>query len=199
MTGRGPGVHTCGMSPQPEGAPEEPRTEDSPTEEPGPERPRTEEPGPEKPRRARPDPTLLGVLAAIALIVIIALAVVFTRGEPAPLAASTPAGVAQRYAAAVIAGDEAAASAYLTPAARSRCTAEPRPMARNLRVTLVSTTERAESADVRVLITVSEPGGPFGSAEYQVEDVFDLVRSGNGWLIDTAPWQLAVCPGQVKQ
>ena len=138
-------------------------------------------------------------MAAIAAIVIIALAVVFTRGEPAPLAESTPAGVAQRYAAAVIAGDEAAASAYLTPAARNKCTTEVRPVARNLRVTLVSTIERPESADVRVLITVSEPGGPFGSAEYQVEDVFDLVRSGNGWLVDTAPWQLTVCPGQVKQ
>ena len=135
-------------------------------------------------------------MAAIAVIVIVALAVVFTRGEPAPLAESTPAGVVQRYAAAVIAGDEAAASAYLTPAARNKCTTEARPAARNLRVTLVSTTERPESADVRVLITVSEPGGPFGSAEYQVEDVFDLVRSGNGWLIDTAPWQLTVCPGR---
>ncbi|WP_018773228.1 hypothetical protein [Arthrobacter sp. 131MFCol6.1] len=176
------------MSPQPEGPPEEP----------GPEKPeKPEEPG--EPRRTRPDRTLLAILAAIAVIVIIALAVVFTRGEPAPLAESTPAGVAQRYAAAVIAGDEAAASAYLTPAARSKCTPDARPTARNLRVTLVSTTERPESADVRVLITVSEPGGPFGSAEYQVEDAFDLVRSGNGWLIDTAPWQLTVCPGQVKQ
>jgi hypothetical protein len=184
---RWPGVHTCGMSPQPEGPPEKPPQEEPPTEKPA------------EPRRARPDRTLLAIMAAIAAIVIIALAVVFTRGEPAPLAESTPAGVAQRYAAAVIAGDEAAASAYLTPPARNKCTAEARPVARNLRVTLVSTIERPESADVRVLITVSEPGGPFGSAEYQVEDVFDLVRSGNGWLVDTAPWQLTVCPGQVKQ
>jgi len=138
-------------------------------------------------------------ITAIAVIVIIALAVVFTRGEPAPLAESTPAGVAQRYAGAVIAGDETAASAYLTPAARSKCTTGARPSARNLRVTLVSTTERPESADVRVLITVSEPGGPFGSAEYQVEDAFDLVRAGNGWLIDTVPWPLAVCTGEAKQ
>jgi len=90
-----------------------------------------EEPGPEKPgeagelRRTRPDRTLLAIMAAIAVIVIIALAVVFTRGEPAPLAESTPAGVTQRYAAAVIAGDEAAASAYLTPAARSKCRCRP--------------------------------------------------------------------------
>ncbi|WP_091252219.1 hypothetical protein [Arthrobacter sp. ok909] len=175
----------------------------SPPEGSQPERPPGEpEPEGTKPgqaRPARPDRTLLAIMVAIAVIVIVALAVVLTRGEPAPLAESTPAGVVQRYAAAVIAGDEAAASAYLTPAARSKCNTEGRPAAQNLRVTLVSTTERPESADVRVLITVSEPGGPFGSAEYQVEDVFDLVRSGNGWQIDSAPWQLTVCPGQVKQ
>ncbi|CAH0257364.1 MULTISPECIES: hypothetical protein [unclassified Arthrobacter] len=180
------------MSPQPERLPEGPQ----------PDGPQPEESRPEEtlePRPVRPDRTLLAILVAIAVLVMVALTVVLTRGEPAPLAESTPAGVAQRYAAAAIAGDEAAAAAYLTPAARNKCSAEARPVARNLRVTLVSTTERPESADVRVLITVSEPGGPFGSAEYQVEDVFDLVRSGNGWLIDTAPWQLSVCPGQVKR
>ena len=82
------------MRPPPEGLPEGPRPED-----PGPEKPG----GPGEPRRAGPDRTLLAIMAAIAVIVIIALAVVFTRGEPAPLAESTPAGVTQRYAAAVIA------------------------------------------------------------------------------------------------
>ncbi|WP_426978165.1 hypothetical protein ACQCSU_02895 [Pseudarthrobacter sp. O4] len=95
---------------------------------------------------------------------IVALAVVFTRGEPAPLDESTPAGAVQRYSAAVIAGDEAAAAAHLSEAARTRCSNVGRTTADNLRVTLVSTTVRAGSADVRVLITVSEGGGPFGSA-----------------------------------
>jgi hypothetical protein len=184
------------MSPQPEQLPVGPQPDGQQPEQRAPEESVLDKSA--EPRPARPDRTLLAVLAAIAVLVIVALAVVLTRGEPAPLAESTPAGVAQRYAAAAIAGDEAAAAAYLTPAARKKCSAEARPVARNLRVTLVSTIERPESADVRVLITVSEPGGPFGSAEYQVEDVFDLVRSGDGWLIDTAPWQLSVCPGQVK-
>ena len=189
MTAPRAGGHTCGMSPPPEGSqPERPAA-----------KPEPEETKPRLPRPARPDRTLLAIMVAIAVMVIVALAVVLTRGEPAPLAESTPAGVVQRYAAAVIAGDEAAAAAYLTPAARKTCNNGTRPAAQNLRVTLVSTTERPASADVRVLITVSEPGGPFGSAEYQVEDVFDLVRSGDGWLIDNAPWQLTVCPGQVKQ
>lgn len=173
--------------------------------------PESREPGPNEPEQAaaepaappaadpvvarhRPDRTLFAILAAIAVLVVVALIVVFTRGEPAPLDEATPAGAVQRYAAAVIAGDEAAAAAYLTDAAKSRCSSDtPRTGTENLRVTLVSTTERPESADVRVLMTVSEGGGPFGSAEYQMEDSFDLVKSGGKWLIDRAPWQLSVC------
>lgn len=136
----------------------------------------------------------MGILAAIGVLVAVALAVVFTRGEPEPLDARTPAGVVQRYAAAVIDGDEAAAAAYLSASTRSKCSDVDRSPGGQLRVVLVATTERAETADVRVLITVSEGGGPFGSAEYQVEDVFDLARSGDTWQIENAPWQLTVCP-----
>lgn len=146
------------------------------------------------PGHHRPDRTLLAILAAIAVLVIVALIVVFTRGEPAPVDEATPAGVVQRYSAAAIAGDEAAAAAYLTDAVRDRCNTVERMPGDNLRVTLVSTTERPASADVKVLITVSEGGGPFGSAEYQIEDVFDLVKTGDKWLIASAPWQLTVCP-----
>ena len=161
--------------------------------------PEANEPGPGQPEPAtghhRPDRTLLAILAAIAVLVVVALIVVFTRGEPAPVDEATPAGVVQRYSAAVIAGDETAAAAYLTDAVKTRCnTVERMPGGNNLRVTLVSTTERPASADVKVLITVSEGGGPFGSAEYQVEDVFDLVKTGDKWLIENAPWQLTVCP-----
>lgn len=60
----------------------------------------------------------------------------------------------------MIAGDEAAAAAYLTEAAKARCSSSfERMAADNLRVTLVSTIERPASADVKVLITVSEGGG----------------------------------------
>ena len=142
----------------------------------------------------RPDRTLLAILAAIAVIVVVALIAVFTRGAPAPVDEATPAGVVQRYSAAVIAGDETAAATYLTDTARNRCSINmERIPADNLRITLVSTTERPDSADVLVLITVSEGGGPFGSAEYQIEDGFDLVKTGDKWLIDRAPWQLTVC------
>lgn len=156
--------------------------------------PAANEPEPSTPEPQRPDRTLLAILAAIAVLVIVALIVVFTRGQPAPVDEATPAGVVQRYSAAAIAGDEAAAAAYLTADAKARCSSTfERMAADNLRVTLVSTTERPASADVKVLITVSEGGGPFGSAEYQMEDGFDLVKTGDKWLIDRAPWQLTVC------
>lgn len=175
-----------------------PEARDPEPAQPGPNQAQPNQPPPApapEPARHRPDRTLYAILAAIAVLVVVALIVVFTRGEPAPVDEATPAGVVQRYSAAAIEGDEAAAAAYLTDAAKSRCSGYMERMpGDNLRVTLVSTTERPTSADVKVLITVSEGGGPFGSAEYQIEDVFDLVKTGDKWLIDSAPWQLTVCP-----
>jgi hypothetical protein len=142
---------------------------------------------------AKPDRILIVILSIIAVLVAVSLAVVFSRGKPALLEESTPQGVVQRYAAAVIDGDESAAAAYLTEAARSQCVGFERPARDNLRVTLVSTTERPASADVRVLIGVSTGGGPFGNSEYETEDVFDLAKTNGKWLVDSAPWQLRVC------
>lgn len=140
------------------------------------------------------------ILAVVAVLAVAALAVVFSRGEPALLDESTPQGVVQRYAAAVIDGDETAAATYLTEAARTQCVDFERAPTENLRVTLVSTTERESSADVRVLIVVSNGGGPFGNSEYETEDVFDLVKTDGKWLVDSAPWQLRTCSNRtVKQ
>jgi len=148
----------------------------------------------------KPNRILVIILAIIAVLVVVALAVVFSRGEPALLDESTTQGVVQRYSAAVIDGDETAAMAYLTDTARTQCVDFQRASMDNLRVTLVSTTERASSADVRVLIVVSNGGGPFGNSEYETQDVFDLVKMDGKWLIDSAPWQLRVCANRaVKQ
>jgi hypothetical protein len=62
-----------------------------------------------------------------------------------------------------------------------------------MRVTLVGTTERDDTADVDVLITVSYEGGLFGSSDYEEQGSFDLVAADGGWLIETAPWQLTIC------
>lgn len=143
----------------------------------------------------QPDRTLIVILSVIGVLVVVALVAVFSRGEPKVLDASTPAGVVQRYAAAVIAGDEATAVTYLAPDLRARCEKFTNTSVDNVRITLVSTTERTESADVKVsLATSSDQGGPFGtSSEYATEEVFDLVKVDGKWFISTTPWSLTVC------
>ncbi|MBM7502642.1 hypothetical protein ACFPER_04120 [Agromyces aurantiacus] len=142
----------------------------------------------------RPDRTLLVILGIIVALVIVALVVVFSRGEPELLDESTPEGVVQRYSAAVIDGDEQAAKEYLVAEVADDCVRIEPATGADLRVTLVDTEEREDSADVRVLLTISYGGGgPFGSDEYQEDGVFDLVRDGGEWRIETAPWPLTIC------
>lgn len=57
----------------------------------------------------QPDRVLLGIVAAVVVLMVVALAVVFLRGEPQPLDASSPAGVVQRYSRAVVDADPATA------------------------------------------------------------------------------------------
>ena len=147
----------------------------------------------------RPDRTLFVILAVIAGLVVVALIVVFTRGEPEQLDESTPEGVVQRYSAAVIGGDEAAAVEYLVPELADDCVRIETAPVDGMRVTLVSTEERDDSADVEVLIAWSYDDGPFGSGGVEEEGVFDLVRAGGDWRIESAPWPLTICePGMWK-
>ncbi|TFD01886.1 hypothetical protein E3T28_06375 [Cryobacterium sinapicolor] len=142
----------------------------------------------------KPDRTLIVLLSVIGALVVIALIVVFTGGEPARLDADTPEGVVQAYSAAVIDGDEQAAGGYLAEGAFEGCEDFDRGPTDNMRITLVSTTERAESADVKVAIVTSYGSGPFGADEYETQGVFDLVLVDDTWLIDDAPYELSICP-----
>jgi hypothetical protein len=93
-----------------------------------------------------PDRTLWIIGGVIAALVLIALVAVFTRGAPRQLDPSSPAGIAQRYSEAAIAGDESAAGDYLTVDALARCADMDGHAADNIRVVLLSITERADSA-----------------------------------------------------
>jgi hypothetical protein len=158
-----------------------------------------DEPAAEPAPAARPDRTLLVILGVIAVLVIVALVVVFTRGEPAPLDESTPEGVVQRYSAAVIEGDESEAKGYLDPDLADDCIPIETAPADRMRITLVSTTERDDTADVEVLITWSYDEGPFGGSGVEERGTFDLVRTDDGWRIESAPWPLTICdPGMWK-
>jgi hypothetical protein len=142
----------------------------------------------------RPDRTLIVILGTIAALVIVALTVVFTRGEPAPLAPNTPEGVVQLYVRAVLVGDERTAAGYLTVARLDSCDRVDSVPLDNVRLTLISSTVREHAAAVRVAIVTATDNGPFGPSEYATEDTFDLITTNGRWLIDGAPWKLQICP-----
>ena len=112
-------------------------------------------PAPAPAPASRSNRTLVVILCVIGALVVVALVVVFTRGAPVPLDESTPEGVVQRYSAAVIDGNEAAAIAYLAPALGDACVPFETGSAQDIRVTHVSTTQRDDTADVRVLIATT--------------------------------------------
>lgn len=142
----------------------------------------------------RPGKPLLVLLCVIAALVLVSVVVVLTRGAPKPLDASTPAGVVQGYVTAVIGGDEAAAARFLEPGADSRCKGfESVTPERNIRVALISTTQRETTADVAVSISYTNVGGPFSGPEYASEESFGLSRISDRWLISNAPWPLLTC------
>jgi hypothetical protein len=145
----------------------------------------------------RPRWALFALLGGILLVVVIALIAVFARGGPAQFAADTPEGVVQRYSQAVIDGDTTAAMKYLVPEVAESCTKVPA-SSDDYRLTLLDTTERDQTARVKVLIATVYGSGPLGTNEYENEESFSLVKDGDGWLIDVAPWQLTICEEAIR-
>lgn len=145
------------------------------------------------PKAATPDRTLLAVLIAVGLLVVIALVVVVVRNAtPEMLDSSTPAGVVQRYAQAVIDDDGVAAGAYLV-ASPDDCSYFDR-ADRDLRLSLRSTEISGDRATVRVAVTTSYGDGPFSSSESTSDDTFTLVKSQDGWMIEETPYEFISCP-----
>ncbi len=136
--------------------------------------------------------TLLVLIAGVVIVVVLSLIAVFARGGTTQRDAGTPEGVVQRYAQAVVDGDVPTALTYLVPELADSCERVPVTV-EDLRVTLLETTERDDSARVSVLVVTVYGSGPLGADEYESEEAFELVRVEGDWLIDTAPWQLAVC------
>lgn len=142
----------------------------------------------------RPDRTLVVIISIIAAVVILALVVVFTRGAPAALDPSTPEGAVQSYSNAVISGDREAALTFLTSDLRANCDKADVGISSNIRLTLISTKISGDNATVRVSVSSSAGGGPFGGSTYESDATFTLVRdAGTNWKIDTTPWELVIC------
>lgn len=135
---------------------------------------------------------LIALIGGVCLVVVIALVAVFARGGPAEFAEDTPVGVVQRYSQAVIDGDADTARTYLVAEVADSCT-RVRGGSEDYRMTLVETTEHERSARVDVLIATVYESGPLGTNEFESDESFELVREGDGWLIEVAPWQLTIC------
>ena len=123
---------------------------------------------------------------------VIALIAVFARGGAAPLDPTTPEGVVQRYSQAVVDGDTKTALTYVVPEVADACV-DRYVGDEDTRITVLETTERDDTAHVRVLIVTVYGTGPFGADEYEAESSFDLVKVGGDWLVEVSPWRLAVC------
>lgn len=136
--------------------------------------------------------TLIALVGGVVLVVLIALIAVFARGGAAPLDPATPEGVVQRYSQAVVDGDAQTALTYVVPEVADACVSR-WVSEEDTRITVLETTERADTAHVRVLIVTVYGPGPLGADEYEAESSFDLVKVGGDWLVEVAPWRLAVC------
>ncbi|GAB3129775.1 hypothetical protein [Glaciibacter psychrotolerans] len=139
------------------------------------------------------DRTLHLLVAIVGAVVVIAVAVVLTRGATPRLDAATPAGTVQRYTEAVLAGDTDAALALVDPASLSNCFGG-HDSTNNLRITLRGTTENGSKAEVAVTFTSTSDTGGFSPAESAQDDRFTLVKRGDVWLITSTPWNVTVCP-----
>lgn len=146
-------------------------------------------------RPPRPDRALVIVLAVIVAIVLVALAAILLRGGSEELDPASPEGVVQQYSTAVIGGDEPTAMALLSDRLTTDCEKLPIYTSDGIRVTLLSTTERDESASVSVLIRISYGSDPFGSGESESRQEFELVKEQGEWKIDQSPYELALCDG----
>ncbi len=136
--------------------------------------------------------TLIALFAGVLLVVVVALVAVFARGGAAPLDPGTPEGVVQRYSQALVDGDVDTALTYVVPEIADSCV--PRFVSdEDVRISVLESTERDDTANVRVLIVTVYGTGPLGVDQYEAESAFTLAKVDGDWLVEVAPWRLAAC------
>jgi len=137
--------------------------------------------------------------AAIGVLAIVAIVLVFTMGGPgsAPLLPEdTPEGTVQRYFLALQAEEYTTAYSYLTPPPTEK---EPyqewrSPLIRpeekpGWKVTLGKSAVSDNKATVDVVVDIFRPGGPFDNPVSTQRVTFFLKQEGTSWKI-TSPWDV---------
>jgi hypothetical protein len=136
---------------------------------------------------------LLITMGAVALVVLVSLIVIFTRGAATQLDPASPEGVTQRFAQAVLDDDLVAARALLTPELAKTCTPEIAQADRGVSVSLLRSEISGDEATVYAEIVIPSGSGLFGPNDYVNRVTFGLEKTDGVWGISDAPWQFVIC------
>jgi hypothetical protein len=151
-------------------------------------------------RPVRDDRFLVGILAGIGGVLVLALvAIVFLRGSTQEFPATTPGGVVQRFLQAVEGQEYDRAYDYLgdtmsekpTREAFTRYNAERTAYRRaGVRLRIERESISGDFATVAVEVTHFSTGGPiFGGGEWTATETFVLRREGEDWRITSLPFE----------
>lgn len=149
-----------------------------------------------QPTASRPDRALIAIISVIVAIVLIAVAVILTRGGPADLDPASPEGVVQAYSNAVISDDEPTALALLTSDVRKNCERTHYGKIQGFVMAIESTKIHGNRAIVRVSVEHSYGDGLYGGSTYVSDERFDLVLEDDLWKVESSPWDLMLCFNQ---
>lgn len=151
---------------------------------------------------ARSTRWLLGVMAGVLGLVVLAVAVALTAGGEADLDPATPGGAVQTYLRAVSERDAEGAWTLFASDLQDRCPLSSvrdalRYGPRDFRAQLGEVVPRTETTDVIVSITERYGGGLFGN-ESTFEQVFPLTQEDGAWRLAEAPWPLWCPPEPIR-
>lgn len=143
---------------------------------------------------------LLGVLAAVAVLIGVAVVVSVTAGGETDFASDTPEGTVQAYLRAIADQDAEAAWAHFSPELQDRCSVSTvrdalRFGPRDFRAHLGEVVTRNGTTDVFVEVTERYGDGVFGGGESTFEHVFPLSAIEGGWRLVEASWPVW-CPAE---
>lgn len=139
---------------------------------------------------------VIGVLFAVAIAAAAVIASI--RGGEDDLPEGTPGRVVQLYLKAVEDRDATKALTYLSPELASRCSTYPKEAITrrgdsSFRATLEETRIDGATATVRVELTETFRGAPFGQSDPKQTLVFELQQVSGEWRFSDSPWPL-YCP-----
>ena len=142
---------------------------------------------------------LIAVGASVLVIVVISVAVAVIAGDEQDFPAGSAEGAVQRYLRAIDDRDAQTAVAFFSDDLTARCDMEPfrsslrRGSNTDFRATLLDTTARGDTTEVRVRLTEYYGDGPFDRSESRYDQVFVLEQSAEGWRFTEPPWR-SFCP-----